>query len=66
VIRTSVLTLDMVPRPLDGTPMRGGNADSIGDHCTIGILTVSDRASAGKYEDKGGPEILKVAAVSLC
>lgn len=27
------------------------------DHIRIGILTVSDRASAGVYEDRGGPAI---------
>jgi molybdopterin adenylyltransferase len=27
---------------------------------TIGVLTVSDRASTGTYEDKGGPAIIEV------
>jgi len=27
------------------------------DHAIIGILTVSDRASRGEYEDRGGPAI---------
>ncbi|MEY3615090.1 MAG: hypothetical protein RLZZ518_90, partial [Actinomycetota bacterium] len=26
-------------------------------HARIGIVTVSDRASAGVYKDKGGPAI---------
>ena len=29
-----------------------------GDHATFGILTVSDRAHKGEYEDEGGPAIL--------
>jgi molybdopterin adenylyltransferase len=37
-------------------------SQGIDDHATmairIGIITVSDRASAGVYEDKGGPAIL--------
>ena len=27
------------------------------DHARIGIVTVSDRASRGEYEDRGGPAI---------
>ena len=30
----------------------------VGDHATIGIVTVSDRASQGAYEDEGGPALL--------
>lgn len=30
----------------------------VGDKAKIGIVTVSDRASQGDYEDKGGPAIL--------
>ena len=30
----------------------------VGDHATFGILTVSDRAHKGEYEDEGGPAIL--------
>ena len=30
----------------------------VGDHATLGILTVSDRAHNGEYEDEGGPAIL--------
>ena len=30
----------------------------VGDHATLGILTVSDRAHKGEYEDEGGPAIL--------
>ena len=30
----------------------------VGDPATFGILTVSDRANSGEYEDKGGPAIL--------
>lgn len=36
----------------------GGQAESIGDSARIGVLTVSDRASAGIYEDASGPAII--------
>ncbi len=35
-----------------------GNDGNCGDLVDIGILTVSDRASRGEYEDEGGPAIL--------
>ncbi|MCA9018056.1 MAG: molybdopterin adenylyltransferase, partial [Planctomycetaceae bacterium] len=31
---------------------------SVKNHAKIGIVTVSDRASRGEYEDRGGPAIL--------
>ena len=31
----------------------------VGDPTTLGILTVSDRAHKGEYEDEGGPAILQ-------
>ena len=43
------------PPPLSG----GGGKDSVGDPCVLGVLTVSDRASQGLYEDLGGPAILR-------
>ena len=30
----------------------------VGDPAVFGILTVSDRAHSGEYEDEGGPAIL--------
>jgi len=30
----------------------------VGEHAVFGILTVSDRASTGEYEDEGGPAIV--------
>ena len=30
----------------------------VGDPAIFGILTVSDRAHSGEYEDEGGPSIL--------
>jgi molybdopterin adenylyltransferase len=39
--------------------MEGGNASSIGDPAKFGIVTVSDRASTGVYEDLSGPAILQ-------
>ena len=32
--------------------------DHVGEHACIGIVTVSDRASQGEYQDEGGPAIL--------
>jgi hypothetical protein len=43
---------------LDGA--KGGVADTEGDPIIIGIITVSDRASTGTYQDESGPAILKV------
>ena len=31
------------------------------NHITVGIITISDRASAGDYEDLGGPAVRKAA-----
>ena len=42
-----------------GAPLSGGSADSLGDPARFGVLTVSDRASAGVYEDLSGPAILR-------
>uniref|UniRef100_A0A7S0RIF1 molybdopterin molybdotransferase n=1 Tax=Chlamydomonas leiostraca TaxID=1034604 RepID=A0A7S0RIF1_9CHLO len=39
-------------------PMQGGSDDSIGDFAKFGVITVSDRASTGVYEDLSGPAIL--------
>ena len=36
-----------------------GKDNSCGDNSTLGIITVSDRASKGEYEDEGGPAILQ-------
>ena len=40
-------------------PLEGGSDLSSGDFCIFGVLTVSDRASAGIYKDESGPAILK-------
>ena len=37
----------------------GGSATSVGDAVVLGIVTVSDRASDGTYEDRSGPAILE-------
>lgn len=47
----------MVSDLSDERSIGGGEASGIGERCRIGILTVSDRASRGVYEDKGGPAI---------
>lgn len=39
-------------------PLAGGTADSIGDLAKFGVVTVSDRASAGIYDDESGPAII--------
>ena len=39
--------------------LQGGTKDSVGDPATLGVLTISDRASKGIYEDESGPAILK-------
>lgn len=44
---------------LKGLPSRGGDPSSSEDHVKFGIVTVSDRASAGIYDDLSGPAILQ-------
>ena len=39
--------------------LKGGRTDSIGEHVKLGVLTISDRASTGVYEDLSGPAILR-------
>lgn len=41
------------------TALQGGTPDSVGDLAIFGVLTVSDRASKGIYEDESGPAILQ-------
>lgn len=43
----------------------GGKPDSVGDATNIGIITVSDRASAGTYEDESGPAVVQFLAAAL-
>jgi molybdopterin adenylyltransferase len=42
-----------------GIALTGGSADSIGDHAKFGVVTVSDRASQGIYDDESGPAIIQ-------
>ncbi len=42
----------------DAMRLRGGRVDSLGDFTRFGVLTVSDRASRGEYEDHSGPAII--------
>ena len=42
----------------DASALRGGVDDTVGDEAIFGIVTVSDRASSGVYEDLSGPAIL--------
>ena len=46
-------------------PLSGGSADSVGDKATFGVVTVSDRASTGVYEDASGPAILRFFAEAV-
>eukprot|EP00877_Chromochloris_zofingiensis_P009831 jgi/Chrzof1/5100/Cz15g11130.t1 len=46
-------------------PVRGGSTDSIGDAAKFGVITVSDRASSGIYEDLSGPAILNFFAEAI-
>jgi molybdopterin adenylyltransferase len=39
--------------------LKGGSEESVGDFAKFGIVTVSDRASAGVYDDQSGPAILQ-------
>jgi gephyrin len=47
-------------RQADDRPLvrSGGSAQSGGTVMRVGVLTVSDRASRGVYQDRGGPEIM--------
>ena len=44
--------------------MHGGDNETLGDFAKIGIITVSDRASEGRYRDISGLCILEVR--TLC
>ena len=44
---------------MDSETNFSGQQGNCGDKAIIGILTVSDRASKGEYEDQGGPAILE-------
>lgn len=41
-----------------GLALEGGSDDSLGDLARFGVVTVSDRASGGVYDDLSGPAIL--------
>ena len=43
---------------MDALTVTAGRSGHVGDMATIGIVTVSDRASDGAYTDEGGPAIL--------
>ena len=44
---------------MEPTTLHQGREGHVGDPATLGIVTVSDRASKGEYTDEGGPAILK-------
>lgn len=50
----SALTMSKAPLQL-----LGGDPTSIGDAAVFGVITVSDRASSGVYEDLSGPAIIQ-------
>lgn len=39
--------------------LEGGSAESVGDPAKFGVVTVSDRASQGVYDDQSGPAIVQ-------
>lgn len=43
---------------MEPTSSFSGREGNVGDPATLGIVTVSDRASKGEYTDEGGPAIL--------
>ena len=43
---------------MEPTTVHQGREGHVGDPATLGIVTVSDRASKGEYTDEGGPAIL--------
>lgn len=45
--------------------MSGGSSTSIGDAARFGVITVSDRASTGVYNDLSGPAILQFFAEAV-
>ena len=45
--------------PSTSVALQGGCDDSVGDFCKFGVVTVSDRASTGIYDDLSGPAILQ-------
>ena len=55
----------MAAPPPSPPPLSGGSPSSGGDAAVLGVLTVSDRASEGVYEDRGGPEILRFYAEAV-
>ncbi|MEW5314463.1 MAG: hypothetical protein WDW38_005961 [Sanguina aurantia] len=51
---------------MDDIPaLAGGGKSSVGDKAIVGVLTISDRASAGVYKDIGGPAVLSNLAKVL-
>lgn len=49
----------MQPSSTSEPVLTGGSTTSTGDAATFGVVTVSDRASSGVYEDLSGPSILQ-------
>lgn len=48
------------------SPLSGGSSDdSLGDPAKFGVVTISDRASSGTYEDLSGPAILQFFAEAI-
>ena len=40
-------------------PTHGGDQSHPEDHVKLGVVTISDRASAGIYDDLSGPAVLE-------
>ena len=44
----------------EGSKTSGGTRATVGEKVHVGVVTVSDRASEGIYDDESGPAILNV------
>lgn len=59
-------TVEIYPNMATGAPpTSGGSAGGVGNVAKFGVLTVSDRASAGIYDDLSGPAILQFFAEAI-
>ena len=51
--------------PPPAAALSGGSDDTLGDPAVFGVVTVSDRATAGTYADASGPAILQFFAEAV-
>lgn len=60
-LRRSQLPIMACPTPTSG----GSEENSVGDLARFGVVTISDRASTGVYEDLSGPAILQFLSEAI-